>query len=737
MSDKTSSECPKSDVLEQFLRGQLQPLQLNQWESHLKECELCHETLAGLNGQDTLTERLADLMESGSLEIQVEESSEAAEDSAEIKNLLGHLTSDDFKRSALAAGPEGDRRVRTAQMEMVADRAAEILRCVTPDEESLGILGDYKLIRLIGAGSTGVVFQALDQPLHRTVALKVLRPSLGEIATNRFLTEAKLAASIEHANVVTIFQVGQVDRLAFMAMQWLPGQTLDDLLTSGEQLDDEQIVEIIRQVAVGLNAAHQKQLVHRDIKPANLWICEEDQQLKLLDFGLARINDGNHNLTATGMLAGTPGFMSPEQTRGLELDGRSDLFSLGCVMYRLLSGQLPFGATSILATLTSIQSDHPPAPAKINSKADQDLSDLAMCLLEKQPANRPQSATQVVELLSTPREQWSLSVPAYTDSSQHHAGSSRRQTATTAVNGSGRKWSTWIPAMIGLLMLGGFGWAFAPQIIRIATDQGEVVIEATDDNVEIQVLQDGEVVRVIDTQTQQSFSLKSGQYSFSAVATDSDAENQNSFTIQPETLTMKRGGTAIVSVTVKPKKDAAPQVASLTKNKLIYQGNTFSQWIRILRSNRDYKTQSSVIEACLAIMETEEEQQQTLEGTRTFMKTLGRKFKPSAFSISALDSYRRNPNGNRNAEVVQFNDLILRVLDSCDRGLVFDFFKAEVEVGTPLSQQVCSNWLATRGGRDVIFDRYIELEDTFAKNFDKPVVREMVSLSNGWCFASR
>ena len=233
--------------------------------------------------------------------------------------------------------------------------------------------------------------------------------------------------------------------------------------------------------------------------------------------------------------------------------------------------------------------------------------------------------------------------------------------------------------------------------------------------------------QVIDTKTQQSFSLESGQYSFNAVATDPDKENRNSYTIKPETLTMKRGETAIVSVTVKPTKNAAPQVASLTNDKLIFQGNTFSQWIRILRSNRDYKTQSSVIEACLAIMETDEEQQQILEGTRTFMKTLSRKFGPGEFSISVLDRYRRSPNDYRSAEVVQFYDLIRRVLDSCDRTFVFDFFKTEVDAGTPLSQQVCSSWLATRAGRAAIFDRYMELNDTFAKNFDKPAVREMVS----------
>ena len=185
-------------------------------------------------------------------------------------------------------------------------------------------------------------------------------------------------------------------------MPWLPGQTLESLLASGEQLSDDQIIEIIRQVAAGLDAAHQKQLVHRDIKPANLWICEDDQRLKILDFGLARISDDNPNLTATGMLAGTPNFMSPEQTRGLELDGRSDLFSLGCVLYRLLAGRLPFGSPTVLSTLSSIQSHNPvPPQAELGKDINQDLSDLTMCLLEKQPINRPQSCEQLIELLKS------------------------------------------------------------------------------------------------------------------------------------------------------------------------------------------------------------------------------------------------------------------------------------------------------------------------------------------------
>ena len=501
MNDQISSECPQSNLLVNFLHGKLSPAQLEQCESHLEHCPSCHETLAGLNLDDTLTEQLADVLQQEETEGVQNDSEQAAEDSAEVENLLNRLMSEDFRRSAMAS----EHGVQAPQMEMLTDRAVEVLRCLSPDEDSLGVIGDYKLIRLIGAGSTGVVFQAFDQTLERMVALKVLRPSLGQVARDRFLTEAKLAASIEHVNVVTIFQVGQVDRLAFMAMQWLPGQTLDSKLASEEPMDNEQIVEIVRQIAAGLTAAHQKQLVHRDIKPANLWICEEDQQLKILDFGLARVNDDASNLTATGMLVGTPGFMSPEQTLGADLDGRSDLFSLGCVLYRLLSGNTPFESPNVLATLKSIQSDQPMTPAQSDNDVDSDLSDLAMCLLEKDAADRPQTASQTIQLLTNPRDQWTMDVLSYSGSSKRTAASSL--TAAATGGRAGRRWATWTATIIGLLIVGAFGLLLSPQIIRIATNQGEIVIESSDDNVEVQVLKNGKVIHVIDAKTQQSFSL--------------------------------------------------------------------------------------------------------------------------------------------------------------------------------------------------------------------------------------
>jgi serine/threonine protein kinase len=149
------------------------------------------------------------------------------------------------------------------------------LRCIDPpeisDHESLGSLGDYQLLRLIGAGGTGVVFQAKDRSLDRMVALKVLRPSLGALARDRFMAEARLAASIEHDNIVTIYQIGQQDRLAFIAMQWLPGETLESRLVHEKGLLPEATVrEFVAQIAAGLSAAHQRQLIHRDIKPANI-----------------------------------------------------------------------------------------------------------------------------------------------------------------------------------------------------------------------------------------------------------------------------------------------------------------------------------------------------------------------------------------------------------------------------------------------------------------------------------
>ena len=249
------------------------------------------------------------------------------------------------------------------------------------------------------------------------------------------------------------------------------------------------------------------------------------------------------------MLAGTPNFMSPEQSKGLELDGRSDLFSLGCLMYRLITGRLPFGASTVLATLQAIQNDRPPSVQSLQPTCGDDLTDVTMALLEKQPANRPESAAQLVEILDNERAYWPVQINRYSAKLPTDDPVTRpRQISNARSNGN---FFRWIFATIALGMLGFGGFLFGPQIIRVATDQGEVVIETNDPNVEIEILEGNKVIRVVDTKTNQSFNIRSGSYEIRATAnsTSSEADQNVAFDVTPQRLIMKRGQQQIVTVT--------------------------------------------------------------------------------------------------------------------------------------------------------------------------------------------
>ena len=535
MKKSDSKNCPDQNTLLQFTQGLLEPPKLGQCEQHVSDCPSCHETLRGLDVSDTLSHHVSDAMGVAT---------DDPSDTQAIDGLIQRLLNPENLSLKTAI-----RSSRSDNSEIMADRAAEVLRCIEPpvsnDNDSLGTLGDYRLLRLIGAGGTGVVFQARDISLDRIVALKVLRPSLGDIARERFIAEARLAASIEHDNVVAIYQIGQQDRLAFIAMQWTPGETLEARLErEPECLDDKTIREFVAQIASGLSAAHERQMIHRDIKPANIWICEDTGRIKILDFGLARVADEESSLTQTGMLAGTPSYMSPEQTRGMELDPRSDLFSLGCVMYRLLTNRLPFSAPTILGTLQTIQSDAPQPPIVVKPDCDRDLSDLTMCLLEKLPANRIESAATLIDCLNSDRSTWPQVVPrvAATTPATSSADSTAKAIKNPQTSGSGsRNWLS-LALLIGLLSVP--GWFLAPQIFRIVTNQGELVVETTDENIKIQVLKDGELFRVLDPSTNESFDIEAGKYTFNAAG----KETESVFEITPNTVTLSRGGREVVSV---------------------------------------------------------------------------------------------------------------------------------------------------------------------------------------------
>lgn len=217
--------------------------------------------------------------------------------------------------------------------------------------EDLGPLAHYRVRSLIGEGRIGLVFLAEDTPLCRPVALKVIKPEMAGVpgVRERFVREARAAAVIKHDHIVTIHQVGQDGDVQFLAMEYLQGLSLQSWLDRGRKASTDLVLRVGREIAAGLAAAHRHELIHRDVKPANIWLEAPAGRVKILDFGMARSERHDAHLTHPGTVMGTPAYMAPEQARGETAGAASDLFSLGCVRYRLCTGRSPFEGETILA----------------------------------------------------------------------------------------------------------------------------------------------------------------------------------------------------------------------------------------------------------------------------------------------------------------------------------------------------------------------------------------------------
>jgi len=265
----------------------------------------------------------------------------------------------------------------------------------------LGRLGGYRILRILGEGGMGIVFEAQDLTLARHVAIKVLRP--GEITPDqrkRFLQEAQLAASISSDRIVTVHRVGEDNGAMFIVMELLNGESLESRLKEERSLPVAEALRITREVAEGLAAAHDKQLVHRDIKPANVWLeakrpDDSAQRVKLLDFGVARPMAVHEHLTQSGNIVGTPCYMSPEQACGSEIDQRSDLFSLGCLLYAMLTGRSPFERANYLHTLRAVVDETPRPLGELIGGLPSQVANLVDRLLQKDATARPATARQV------------------------------------------------------------------------------------------------------------------------------------------------------------------------------------------------------------------------------------------------------------------------------------------------------------------------------------------------------
>ncbi len=276
-------------------------------------------------------------------------------------------------------------------------------------------LGRYKLEKEIGRGAMGIVYLGKDTAINRMVAIKAI-PLASEFsdaelveARSRFFREAETAGRLNHPNIVTIYDVGEERGLAYIAMEYLKGRHLSDYTKSNNLLEPRKVLEVIGRTAEALGFAHKQQVVHRDIKPANLMYDPSTDVLKITDFGIARLTGSGS--TRTGIVLGTPSFMSPEQLEGRTVTGHSDLFSLGVSLFQLLTGQLPFTADSMTGLMQQIaEAPHPPLrafrpdlPACVESVIDRALA--------KKPEDRYDSGAQMAAALEDCRSRIPSGLP--------------------------------------------------------------------------------------------------------------------------------------------------------------------------------------------------------------------------------------------------------------------------------------------------------------------------------------
>jgi len=264
-------------------------------------------------------------------------------------------------------------------------------------------LGRYVIEQAIGAGGMGEVYRALDTRLERSVAIKLLPRETASDSSlrRRFLNEARAASALNHPNIVALYDICTDDNVDFLVMEFVDGRTLRDIIAR-ESLTFEQLAGLGSQVASALSAAHAAGIVHRDIKPANIMV-NQAQQAKVLDFGVAKMARGGSDthLTGEGQVVGTVAYMSPEQTRGQDLDFRSDLFSLGCVLYEAATGRPPFRAASVLGLMHEIATADPQPPNVYRPELDPGFVRLLMRCLAKDPAERPESALELATELKS------------------------------------------------------------------------------------------------------------------------------------------------------------------------------------------------------------------------------------------------------------------------------------------------------------------------------------------------
>jgi eukaryotic-like serine/threonine-protein kinase len=447
-----------------------------------------------------------------------------------------------------------------------ADGTGDFLRAPQKPDE-IGRLGPYRVLDTIGQGGMGLVYRAEDEKLRRSVALKVMLPKFAASpqAAQRFLREARLQAAVEHDHVVPIYQADEADGIPFIAMPLLKGRTLADALKATPRLPASEALRIGREIAEGLAAAHVIGLIHRDIKPANVWLEGDRRRVKILDFGLARAEasgEAETHITQEGAIVGTPAYMSPEQAIADELDPRTDLFSLGVVLYQMATGHLPFAGRNVTAVLTVLTTKNPDPPRQHAPDLPPALDGLILKLLEKDRRNRPASATAVVDAIKlieagfdrayevVPVAAPSALAPvepstefAFEDDATQIASNEFPPTPAKRAP----RWP-WVAGAVALLVALGFA---LPQFL--AKPKGTLVVDATDADLEV-IVRRGEAT-VIAASRGREFPLAVGTNYALDVANRRDGLtiSPERFEIRPNTRTTVQVRTAKAIPKPKPK----------------------------------------------------------------------------------------------------------------------------------------------------------------------------------------
>jgi eukaryotic-like serine/threonine-protein kinase len=443
--------------------------------------------------------------------------------------------------------PGSDQPDKTRSDQAQVEREKDVLAFLAPSHEpgSLGRLDHYEVLAIVGSGGMGVVLKARDTSLQRVVAIKMLAPQMAASGTarKRFVREAQAAAAVRDEHVVSIHAVQGTGPIPYLVMEYIEGITLEERIKQRGPVELKEILRIGLQIAAGLAAAHKHGLVHRDVKPANILLENGVERVKITDFGLARAVD-DASLSQSGVIAGTPMYMSPEQAEGQYIDQRSDLFSLGSVLYAMCAGHAPFRAPTTIAVLKRVCEDSPRTIRDSNADIPEWLEAVVARLHAKRPEDRFQSAKEAGELLGVHLAQ--LQNP-----SAGPREAVRKRSRNKGLN-KGRRRVLAVAAALLVCLFGGLGLTeatgvtkVAATVIRILAPDGTLVVEVDDPRVSVSI--DGEDM-VITGAGAKEIRLKPGQYKVLA--------RKDGQVVSQELVTVERNGRKVVRVS--KESDAAP-----------------------------------------------------------------------------------------------------------------------------------------------------------------------------------